>query len=569
MRLALCPIIVLALFAAGSSPLTGQSDDAPLPSTSETEQRIRVRLVQVPILARDRNGKAVTDLTAADMRVKVQGDRMDIAFLDPIVDEAKEVELPRTRLKLNAPGGAVGDPSPQSGASRYYVIFVDVENDYKLKRVEAMEDTFRFVEQHLSPTDRFAVISYDGEIRLEAPFTSDLGSIRAGVENAYTRGTGKYMNVTRRILDLVDEMKLCQTDAGAYVGTYDELCIKDSAYDYAARVRPRAEGFVKALDSVVTYLGGLEGRKTVLALSHGFAVEPASDILGAARAIYGNSPELGQWLMTLTLGEGARNDLDRLIAAAVDSRVTLHFVDRNPVPSVDHSARSSAAFQPGGDRPVAGAHAAAQADIEEVAGSTGGVLIKTIDVYQGLSKTMALERGAYMLGYYIDRYVKPEKLRRVSISTERKGVKISHQRGVYSSVGKSVEEAGDGSVVGKFVFGQPRALEEDEAKGRFIPFHILAEPRGIGYELNDDEAYSTFSLHLQLLQADGQELQDSYHLVNHSYPRSVWEENDIGPVVLDGWLEVPPGDYLLRAYIRNSERKTQGRFEQVFRVPGA
>ena len=57
--------------------------------------------------------------------------------------------------------------------------------------------------------------------------------------------------------------------------------------------------------------------------------------------------------------------------------------------------------------------------------------------------------------------------------------------------------------------------------------------------------------------------------MNHAYPRSVWEGNDIGPVVLDGWVELPPGDYVLRAYIRNSARKTEGRFEQAIRIPGA
>ena len=458
-----------------------------------------------------------------------------------------------------------GSRSHAAGPSRYFVIFVDIENDYKLRRPEAMQETLRFVEQHRTPTDRFAVISYDGEIRLEAPFTSDLASIRTGVENAYVRGTGRYLDVTRRILDLIDQMKLCQTDADAYVGSYDELCMKDIVYDYVAQVRPRAESFVEALDSVVTYLSGLEGRKTILALSHGFAVEPSHDLIGAARAIYGNTPEVTQWLMTLTLGDGARLELDRVIASAVDNRVTLHFVDRNPVPSVDHSARSAAAFQPGAGRPVAGAHAAAQADIEEVAGSTGGVLVKTLDVYEGLSEAMALERGAYMLGYYIDRYVKPEKLRRVRISTARKGIKISHQRGVYSSRGSA---PADGDVVGRIVFGEARDLDEEDRAGSFVPFHILAEPKGIGYELVENQAESTFSLHLQLLLADGQPLQDSYHLVNHAYPRSVWEDNEMGPVVLDGWVELPPGEYVLRAYIRNSEGKTEGRFEQAIRVPG-
>ena len=107
--------------------------------------------------------------------------------------------------------------------------------------------------------------------------------------------------------------------------------------------------------------------------------------------------------MGLTFAEGPRVEMDRLMRLAVRSGVTLHFVDRNPVPNVDQSARLGAAFQPGGERPVAGAPAAAQADIEEIARNTGGVLVETLDVYEGLSRAMELERGAYMLGYYLDR----------------------------------------------------------------------------------------------------------------------------------------------------------------------
>ena len=40
-------------------------------------------------------------------------------------------------------------------------------------------------------------------------------------------------------------------------------------------------------------------------------------------------------------------------------------------------------------------------------------------------------------------------------------------------------------------------------------------------------------------------------------------------VVFEGWVELPPGDYVLRAVIRNSDTRAEGTVEQAIRVPGA
>jgi len=558
--------IVLLATLLGVPPAATQDTADPTPADSGVVEQVRVRLVQIALTARDRHGEPVTDLTADEMRVKLRGKHMEVAFLDRLTPEVDDAPLPRTRLKVNAPGGWEGEVNiPDSGPARYFVIFVDLQNDVRLGRPEAMEQTFRFIDEQLAPTDRFAVISYDGELRLEAPFTNDPQTIRIGIELAYSRGTGQYVDLTRRMLNLIEMIELCQTGAASFVADFDEQCLRDTAYEYADQVRPRAKGYINALDGVIRHLGGLEGRKTVLALSHGYAVEPGDDISGATRAIYGNLPAVNSWLMTLTLGEGVRREMDRLIQFAVESGVTLNFIDRNAVPHLDHSARNNSAFQPGGERPVAGAHAAAQADIEEIARNTGGVLVKTLDVYEGLSRAMAIERGAYMLGYYIDEYIPPKKLKKATVSTTRGRVKIGHQRGFYA---RKPQSDATRSVAGKIALGPAVPLEDDDRGGQFVPFHILAEPRGIGYDLVEDQAVSTFTMHVTLSLADGRELRNSYHLINHAYPRQLWEAAEVAPVVFSGWVELPPGDYVLRTYIRNPARSTEGTVEQPIHVPG-
>lgn len=536
------------------------------PPDSELVEEVSVRLVEMTILARDSRGRPVTDLTAEEIVVKSRGDRMRIAFLESAAPRIADTPLPQTRLQIDAPGGQGLDPSqPAVAPTAYFAIFVDMENDWRLKRPDAMKQALRFVEERLKPSDRVAVISYDGELRLETPFTNSPQSIRAGLERAYSRGTGRYVDVTRRILDLIERMEQCQTGAGAFVADFDERCIKDTAYGYSDRVRPRAEAYVAALDGVVRYLSGVEGRKTVLALSHGYAVDPSTDVIGAARAIYGNSPELMQWLMGLTFDDGARTELDRLIQDSLRQGVAFHFVDRNPVPNVGHSARIGAAFQPGGERPVAGAHGAAQADVEEFARGTGGTLIKSSDVFEGLSRALDLERGGYRLGYYVDHELSPKELNRVKVNTTRRRVKITHRRGSYA---EASELFAANRVTSEIVLGDPATLEEGR-EGLHVPFRIFARPREIGYQDHGESYGATFSLHVRLTTADGRALNDSLHLINHSYPRTLWEAEDIAPIVVEGWAELPPGDYVLRAFIRNAAEEREGIAERAIRVPGA
>ena len=53
---------------------------------------------------------------------------------------------------------------------------------------------------------------------------------------------------------------------------------------------------------------------------------------------------------------------------------------------------------------------------------------------------------------------------------------------------------------------------------------------------------------------DGRVAADSYHLVEHAYPWSLWIQGDVEPVAINGWVELPLGVFRLVATFNNPRK---------------
>jgi VWFA-related protein len=534
--------------------LLGLLPCGPLPAQEETEPQetdftedVEVRLVQIAILARDRQGRPVEDLTPDEIVVKDRGAKMKVAFLDPFIDRYQDDgPVPDVRLYVGAPGGWEGVQTAATTEPRYIAFFVDIENDQKLRKDEALEDLIRFAENYLDSSYRAAVVSYDGEINLEVPFTQNRSAVVAGLRRAFGRGARPDLDLRARVQGLIRQMEQCgpeDTSAYAFVATADAECLRGVALEYGDERRPATEDYFDALDNLIRFVSGLKGRKTVLAMSHGRTADPVVEVIEAMRAVYGNNEQLSQLRLDL-VGEGARIRMDELMSLALTQQVTLHFVDRNSAPSGDFNA-SSRGHMPGA-RPMLAAFTAPQMDLEEMAVHTGGVFQHTPDdLYRGLKRAIDLERGGYLLGYYVEDYLSPKRLRKVTIGTERKATRIFHRRGYYEI------EARAATLAGEISLGTPVSLEEEGKQGLFYPFRMSVSPLALGYVVEKDVAGATLTLHFQVEWWNGRVLTDSYHFLNHGYPRDLWESGQIEPITINGWVELPPGKYRLVATLKN------------------
>ena len=537
-----------------------QEEEAPLPS--DAQESVRVDLVQIPITALDRQGRAITDLRAEEIVVKDRGKRLRVAYLDRLAaSEAASREPADVELFVRAPGGTRTPVTAAAGGASYLVLLVDVENDPVLQRDDMVDALIAFARERVASGTRVAVASFDGELRLESPFTMDADAVARAVRQARGRTPKASLDLRARIRGLLDRVEDCKI-AGSEFQTpvADGRCLRDVANEYTEEFRPQAMRFLDGLDALLTFLEGLDGRKNVLAVSHGVPVESTPVVIEAMRAVFGSSEQVMDVQSFLGFGEQPRVRLDRLLERAVRARISVSFVDRMSVPTGDFGAMRGHALQPG-TQPMRAAFEAARADMEEAAVTTGGIHVHSPDITAGLQRVRQSQEGSYELGYYVDEYLPPKRLAKVEIDTTRKGVRLVHRRGYYAPRADQAQ-----TLPGTITVAAP-ARRSKAAEGARYVFQLQVDPKDIGYRIQGDEAAANFTLHVVVEDAEGRPLADSYHFINHAYPKTTWEAGETGPVLIGGWVELPPGEFTLVATLRNTETDRRGRISRRLAVP--
>ena len=537
-------LVSLLLWGAGTSALA-QVEPAPGPT-----ERVAVHLVQVPILALDRQGRPVKDLKIEELVVKHGGRRARIAYLEPLRPKPAAAVPAGVRMDVEVPGG-MQSPSDGGIASQRVLLFLDVQNDDKLRHEEAELALVSFV-QELPAGSQVGVSSFDGELHLDLPFTGDRTAVLSAIRSAWSRAGSPRLDLQAKVRTLISRFEDCVTAGNGFQRVADERCLLDVAREYMEEVRPATLDYLRALEGAVSYVGGLQGSKAILAVSHGVVVDAAPVVLEALRGVVGNTEQLQDVQSDLGFGHPSEALREQVASLAVRLRVPLHFVDRTLPPTAESGAASRSARFTADASPLAASHRAAQEDLKELAAATGGTFHASTRLLPGLRDAVVMGEAAYEVGYYVDDDLLSKRRDRVSIETTRSGVRVVHRTGRYGAPSTPAVAAGARIRVAEST--RPAA-----APGNVVRmFQIAADPRHMGYKVSETEASGNFTLHVLLKDEGGHVLVDAYRFFNHAYPREVWDGKDVGDVLINGWVEVPPGHYELAAVFRNTDTSWEG-----------
>ena len=575
-------IVGMVLTIGAGARVRGAEQAAP-PRKPALKEEVKVILVQLPILARDKKGNPIRDLKPEEIEVKSHGDRLRVAYLEPFHPAGLDLKpMTPVGLFLDAPGGWQLPTASTTAAPHYVVFFIDVENDDRMRREDTLEKLVTFVKDEMAPSTRGAVFTYDGAAHLELPFTTDRAAVASVLRQAWDRPPRPKMGFESRVKTMLSRFDDCVTSIKAMTAVGDQTCLQDVAREYGDEVRPRALEFLSALNDTIEYVAGLQGRKTILAVTHGVEMDPGTLIADAARSVLGNTDQIGQLQLDMGFGDTPRHRMDDVMALAVRNHVAIHFLDRMQPPNWDYAAKSGRLMAPG-TTPMKSAFAAAQTDLEEMAVATGGVFVASPDFLEGLRSIQSVEDGAYEVGYYLDEFMPEKDLAKVKVAATRKGVRVSYRKGVYARGSARPERAQGRIVLTPRASQTGTASEGGEARqadqagkpgqagvpgeGAFFDFAIEADPLQIGYKISGDEATSNFTLHVFVRDEGGHERVGAYHLLNHSYPLSLWKKGNVEPVTIRGWVQLPPGTYTIVAVFRNTETKWVGEIVQTVVVP--
>ena len=365
----------------------------------QTRFRTGVDVVEVAVLARDRDGRPVTDLTAADLQVLDDGVPQKIVAFE-------RVSLPVRRVETVA---GAGDAAPRDVASneamaesRVFMLVLDALH-VAPNRISAVRRYAReFVERHVGPGDLAAVFTPGGLAAATEDFTTDKARLVAAIEQ-FTSTKLKSATVERY------EEQQAAGDLGVPLHNGKD----PSDWERADRVRSLAN----VLQALGRHAERIERRrKALLLFSEGIDYD-VGDVMGTAQRD----------------ASAVMHAMHGAVAALMRTNVALYAIDPRALSTaagdlLEHPVHATpdASLSPLG---VETEHAASVRSLHYLAESTGGFSAVTNDMSRAFDRIVLESSEYYVLGYVPGRPPKAGEFRPISVRSSRPGVSIVARKG--------------------------------------------------------------------------------------------------------------------------------------------
>jgi VWFA-related protein len=408
-------------------------------------ERVDVELVRVELLARDARGRFFTDLRPSEIRITVDGKPVAIeSFEAPVLLP----EIPSAPPRREPPPPAVSAaaapaPAPPAPHSYSMAILVDETSSEQSNRQAALRELFDFLQKDLPPGVEVLLMRFDGALRVECPWTSDVERLRRTAAAISRHRVAAVLGTPGRMSD--------SPDKGVSRIDFD-------AIEAVGRSRNSLAGLFDALRQ----FPDKPGRKALFFVTDGAPFmtpyEIARDLLQSSTSSVG--PEDGPDAQRRAELEADRDsDLlhdslawDRKHSGSLLTDVArlalLRGVEIHPVRSAAHDfdnrVRADRGFNSratvGGGRPLSArsirspdtpplTDIAAGQGMEATAATTGGEAILSRRMFQdGLAREVSGRDAAYALTFR-DPFPGDHRFHAIAIALERKGADLRYRRG--------------------------------------------------------------------------------------------------------------------------------------------
>ncbi|MDH3284977.1 MAG: VWA domain-containing protein [Acidobacteriota bacterium] len=523
-------------------PSAGQDEPPQRPQPSDRREEVFVHFVEIDLLATDRDGSPVTDLTLDDLVVRENGKIQRAAELTRHeTAQVKPAAVPAGTIRFDAPDGQI--PRISAGVEpRWLVLLFDLDHTEPHLFGELQKTVKTFVAKQTRETDRIAVASFSGELSLVQSFTDDRSVAIAAIDRIFVEPRPN-IRWQARIRELMSLIRDCQKQMMANKA-FDSgsECVAAHGRNYVQETRRATLDYIDAMEQISRLLGGVQGRKYLFLLSHGVSLDPALEAVETIRAVAGTERHLQDLRFQLSEGVDYRRQFYAAIDQAVRGKVTFLALDPSAPPSGDFGASQSVEFRRGAE-PYRTAFREARNGLDEVSGSTGGRFYGSRKLLSSMTKALNAVRGGYTLGYYSDRsrIKDPSDLVKTTVKCSRKGVRISTRRGYFIRPGVPERKLADLAI------GEQTPREN----ATIVPFDVTIDPKEMRALQGENEIALNYSVHLVLRTADGSPVAESFHFLGHVYPKAAWEQETIEPPRYRGELELAPGNFIFNIIVRD------------------
>jgi len=418
---------------AASEPATDAAAPAQAPTSGAPAQtqapaiRVSSRLVEVNVVAKDRKGEAVSDLSQGDFTLldggkpqKISVFSVQTTHLIPGAGPAPPKDVFTNRFEQ--------EPGVPTSVT---VVLIDALNTHILDMAYARRQILKFIAK-LQPQDRVAIFGLSNKLAVLQDFTSDQQALIDAVRKSMAGESGDADATDSKASDTGDE------GLDQFIDGLDQPM--SDFYN-----RDRALRTAAALTAIANYVGRLPGRKNLIWISSAF---PLVINMGAMAttptAAFGGSgppaPSTAAGLLNQVDVESFEDQLQAAAQALDDANIAVYPVDARtltpPNANVDASLRSPPIAQTTrrGQVPPTPVLDVGNTDtMSEIAKRTGGHAFEnTNDIAGSIRKALDDSRVTYILGYYPDHDEWNGKFREIKIKVNRPGVNVRYRTGYFA-----------------------------------------------------------------------------------------------------------------------------------------
>ncbi len=443
---ALTALVALACLAAPNQAAPNPPEDAkqPLPVFGAESS-----LVLLDVVARDKKGSLVRDLTANDFEVYEDGRPQDVVAFNIINNEATAggIRVPSAQRASGetahpAPVAAPAGHAPGQGEPAVIAFVFDRLSTEG--RDQANKAAHIYLSKGYVPGDVVGVFVVDQTLHTVLPFSTDLNAIRGAFEHAFMFAQTAFATSrqeargkTAHAMQMEDDMNKLQAMAGAGGGgsqARTQAAALGAAIVFThmqanmARTFDRLErdqqGYASTngLLAVVSGLKALPGRKTVVFFSEGLTV--SSSVEEQFRSISAVANRANVSVYAVDAG-GLR-----VHSGTQEAREELNQMTERRLRSFSRPSAGGGALTRDQERAEDMLRLNPAAKLGELAADTGGFLVTdTNDATDGFRRIQEEMRFYYLLSYAPSNSEFDGTYRSISVKVKRKGIKIFARKG--------------------------------------------------------------------------------------------------------------------------------------------
>jgi VWFA-related protein len=407
-----------ALQPAQATPATPRAAAAKPAADEGFMETLTVNVVNVDVYVNDKKGVRVTGLTRQDFELYEDGRPMAITNFLSVeggkpVGAAAEAEAAEAGVPAGPklPPGYDQTPLPKDQRLRL-VVYIDDFNLKPFDRNRVMRELRVFLDQKLRRGDQIMLVSYDRELHVRQPFTSDASLVNAqllSIEKISAQGVHQESD-RREVLRNIDEAQ-DGSQAMSYARGYAGAYFNDISFT------------VDALKNLVTSLAGMSGRKAIVYVSDGLPMIVGEDVFYAVQNKFSG---------TSTISESAEFDTSRrfeeLTAQANANRVTFYTIDAGGLRTYSSTSAENATAGQGVYIDSINI-SNLQSSLQMMAEKTGGVaIINANEVGPQLAKIADDFNSYYSLGY-TPPHIGDGRFHKINVKVKRKGLNARFREG--------------------------------------------------------------------------------------------------------------------------------------------